>query len=550
MSYAGVPVPSTPGTPQSGRASVWLRQVDWVFIAFVLGLVYVSLPVKAVAVGAYGIYMLLRRRLRFVWPGPLIFYAGMIPLGALSAWAAGLFDQAHYWFGWVYAAVQWAIAAGGFYLLYCTITRQSSAVARRSLKVFFALNALISLAYLIGTAREAGVLMPYWYKDPLVRYGVSTGDQILGVFANNSVHNAAACLLGCLYFTSRAEALWACVCAVVLVICTSNLLLLLLFVALLLVALRMRSKAIRRLALLLIPGSLALYLFLSPQNAEYVVSKVARTFSERSGGSHRGTVRRDNARKRSAMDAMRTGDQRIRGNGKATNRSAALHENELAKMRRVVRDIQRNKNELVAYDALSRNTRLNPEPLARLMRRWYGFPRSYTPDAGQLGMSGKFHSHKQTLQYLSSSPRKAFLGAGPGAFSSKLMLKMTGLGMQGRYPAERAWVSPDALYNHLYILLVVYYQPISEHSMVHQVASAYNHVGGEYGLIGIALAAIFYVGYFWKMHRRSFPGLLLLGVMMLLMGLEYWFEMMTLTVVFEWLMLQLRADREEEAATS
>jgi hypothetical protein len=216
-------------------------------------------------------------------------------------------------------------------------------------------------------------------------------------------------------------------------------------------------------------------------------------------------------------------------------------------MRSIVRDIQRHHGTLIAYDALSRNTRLNPPVLAPLMQRWYGLPGSYRPDLGQLGRSGKFHAHKQTLQFLTASPRTALLGAGPGAFSSKLMLKMTGLGMQGRYPEQHAFITPEALYNHLYILLVVYYQPISEHSMIHQVASVYNQVGGEYGLIGIALFLFCYVGYFFRLHRRSAVGLILLGTTLLLFGLEYWFEMLTLSVIFEWMMLQLVRDKEEAA---
>lgn len=521
----------------------WLGQADWVFVLFVFGLVHVSLPVKAAAVGLYGVYMLLRRRLKVVLPGPLLFYLGMIPLGAFSAGFVGLFSQPHYWFGWMYAALQWAVAGGGFFLLYTTVMRRPVSVSPASLKVFFAINAAVSLAYLIGTAREAGVMMPYWYKDPLVRYGVSTGDQILGVFFTNSIHNAAASLMGCLYFTMRAERRWAALCAAVLILCTSNILLLLLFAALLLIAVRMRrQRRVRWLALALIPGSLAFYLFLSPQNAEYVVTKVAKTFSGKP--ATRTTAKRgDKTPTRTRFptrERQRSAERSRVSEGAKTTRKIS----ERAHMRRVVRDIQRYRDELVSYDPLSRNTRLNPAPLAVQMRRWYGLQRSYRPELAQLGRSGKYHAHKQTLQYLASSPQKAFLGAGPGAFSSKLMLKMTGLGMQGRrYPADRAFISPDAFYNHLYILLVVYYQPIAEHSMIHQVASVYNHVGGEYGLLGLALFAVCYAGYFFRMHRRNFSGLLLLGITLMLFGLEYWFEMASLTVVFEWIMLLMASDR-------
>ena len=516
----------------------WLRTVDWALVIFIIGFVYVSLPVKAAAVALYAGYILWRRRLLKRAPAPVIFYAAMIPLGALSAWAAGLFREPVYWFGWIYSAVQWVVAGAGFYLLYCTLARQQAAVSRASLKAFFAINALVSLLYLVATAVEAGVLMPYWYTDPLVRYGVNTGDQIKGVFANSSLHNSAVCVLGTLYFTLRGEARWAALCIAVLVLSTSNLLLMLLFAALLLIAFRMHGQPrTRNLALLLIPASLAFYLALSPQNAEYVVTKIAKTFNGRSTGS-RGGIREAKA----DIELGIPPNNRGRGNAK----SRALHQlDERARMRRVVRDIQKEKDDLIAYDGLSGNTRLNPAPLADLMRRWYRLPRNYRPNLAQLGKSGKYHAHKQTIQFLSSSPRKALLGAGPGGFSSKLMLKMSGLGMQGRWPVDRVMISPDAFYNHFYILLVVYYQPISEHSMIHQVSSVYNHVGGEYGLLGLALFAICYVGYFWRMHRRSFAGLLLLGMAVLLFGLDYWFEMMTLTVVFEWLMLQLRLDRVE-----
>ena len=63
-------------------------------------------------------------------------------------------------------------------------------------------------------------------------------------------------------------------------------------------------------------------------------------------------------------------------------------------------------------------------------------------DAGKLSADGTLDHDALKAAGLARGGKDGVRLLGKGAFSSKLMLKMTGLGMQGRYPVERAMISP------------------------------------------------------------------------------------------------------------
>ena len=67
--------------------------------------------------------------------------------------------------------------------------------------------------------------------------------------------------------------------------------------------------------------------------------------------------------------------------------------------------------------------------------------------------------------------------------------------------------------------------------------SVYGQIISEYGLIGFAAFILFYLGYFLK--RLNHTGYALPVVMLMLgaLAVDYWFEQLSIIIIFELIML-------------
>jgi hypothetical protein len=65
----------------------------------------------------------------------------------------------------------------------------------------------------------------------------------------------------------------------------------------------------------------------------------------------------------------------------------------------------------------------------------------------------------------------------------------------------------------------------------------YNQVLGEYGITGAILFIVFYLGYFVSKYRRLSYGRYLIIILLGFFLMEYWFESLSLIVIFELFML-------------
>ena len=59
----------------------------------------------------------------------------------------------------------------------------------------------------------------------------------------------------------------------------------------------------------------------------------------------------------------------------------------------------------------------------------------------------------------------------------------------------------------------------------------------EYGLAGLLFFIIFYISFFLKPVRKLTYGLPILVVMLAVFGIDYWYEQLSIVILFELLML-------------
>jgi hypothetical protein len=152
-------------------------------------------------------------------------------------------------------------------------------------------------------------------------------------------------------------------------------------------------------------------------------------------------------------------------------------------------------------------------------------------------LQGKLIALKQTVSYLKDHPHRILLGTGIGQFSSKLALRATNLKFAGGYPSRFTYIGDDFRDNHLNLYLAYFSKDKEIHSLMNSPDSVYDQLLAEYGVAGLISFLILYVGYFSKTARRKSYGLPLLLFMLGAFAIGYWFEQLSVVIIFEFMML-------------
>jgi hypothetical protein len=152
-------------------------------------------------------------------------------------------------------------------------------------------------------------------------------------------------------------------------------------------------------------------------------------------------------------------------------------------------------------------------------------------------LPGKLIAIGQTISFLKAHPFKIVTGDGIGNFSSKLAFRATGLKIAGSYPESFTYINPDFLNNHLNIYLNYFSKDRELHSLINSPDSIYDQLIAEYGLVGIICFIAFYLAFFIKEIKKLTYGIPLLLLFLGISGIGYWFEQLSVVIIFELLML-------------
>ncbi|HXB92739.1 MAG TPA: hypothetical protein VNU72_10630, partial [Puia sp.] len=151
--------------------------------------------------------------------------------------------------------------------------------------------------------------------------------------------------------------------------------------------------------------------------------------------------------------------------------------------------------------------------------------------------SGRWIAWKEMGRWFRDHPARLLLGAGMGNFSSRTAYKTAAIEIDGGYPVRWRYIHPFFRDNYLYIYLYYHSNDQGQHSIVNKPNSVYGQLLGEYGLAGLLAFAIFYIGFFIRGLRSLSYGLPILLLMSAAFLTEYWFEQLSVVVLFELLML-------------
>jgi hypothetical protein len=456
-------------------------QVNWQLLLFLILFLDVKLYIKIAAI----LFVVVLHR-RSPWPRDilrkkwLLFYLVLPVLGAINLVISRSFLNPQALLAFALGCTWWFLALLAAWHLYVFVRQEDPERLHRTVATFFYLHlAVIAVVYL-SVCIDAGTLNPYMFRGFHQKYYINTGDFMQGISFDDPVTTAVLSSMGVLYFLYRGWWGSSLTCMVATLMSGSNFIDILLVVIFGLMFIFHSDRVQKSMIVLFI---LCMVLFaskVSPQNKGYVEETVSHQYFPPDPVSHP------------------TIDDRVEDLQQLERRT---------RLQEFV-----NKN----YDKTLTDS---------IQHRYNGWDRS-----------GRWVAWQELWSFLGSHPSRTLLGAGMGNFSSRLAYKTAALDIDGGYPLKQRYISPYFRDAYLYIYLYYHIREGGRHSMINSADGVYSQLLSEYGLAGCLLFLFLYVAFFLRgVSRLSYglPLLLLIGAVFIT---GYWFERLSVVVLFEFLL--------------
>lgn len=526
---------------------LYFRKVNWKLFLFLVLFLNVKLIVK---LAVLLLFLWLSRdmkglkdfsRQRYTW-----FYGIMIALGVMNIlWHLSPFSASR--LVMVLTGVSfWLLCLGAAWIVYHYVKKSDTASLHASISLFFLLNAGITFLQLLLIIWDAGAINPYTYQGMNQKYFISTGDLLRGISFDVSTTNAFLNAFGVVYFLDRQKTGAVLACFAALLLTASNFVNLLLLFTLALIFLFQSRPAQKSMILLCACLFIIFISKISPQNQRYLkyvyqklTHKKIDTLPPDIGkppllSLPDSILDAEQLRRKTAMLYLDSVRKSGRGESTVIARSAETQtEKETAPALKP--SLPKPNIHAAPYQRLRDTSESQRQLIAFAVHRIEAFDTSL--EQTQKKLPGKIRAWQQTLSYFRDHPALLLTGTGAGAFSSRLAFRATGLGFAGRYPQQFAY-STDAFRDNHFRLYLEYFSKDKElHSLLNSPDSVYDQLFSEYGLLGILAFLLLYARYFMKgitRHGYALPLLVLLAGGFLV---GYWFEQLSIVIIFECLML-------------
>ena len=520
------------------------RVLNWKLLLFLLLFLNVKLAVK---IPAIVIIYLLQPNFKFKFSlrdSRLPLFYPLIIVVAFIGFALNKTYLSHN-----YIAV--LLTGAGFWLLCILAIHQVKlavdntevSILHNTILAFFIINAIVSFANLGAIVWETHEFNPYTYQGQYQKYFIGTGDYIKGLTFDTSTTNAVLNAFGVVYFLARKNGLMTLICMWVMLLTGSN------FTNIILVTVLgflLIFKSARDQKSLIVVCVTLLVLFMakvSPQNNDYVLKTTNNILHRLNPPLITQAVHEVRITER--PDSTLNSEER-------REKVATLY---LDSVKKAHEDKKAQKSIFAAYTSESGlidvpKADINSAPYQSLITTpkeelslvdFINSHKAALPISGKpfhwAATPGKVSGMLQTVNFFKAHPAKLVAGDGMGNFSSKLAFKVSAIGITGGFPAKYAYLNNDFLINHLDLYLNFFSKRAGYHSLTNSPFSVYDQLFAEYGILGLALFIIYYIGFFLKKWKLLTYGLPILAVMCAVFFIDYWFEQLSVIVLFELLLL-------------
>lgn len=507
--------------------------VEWRLLAFLVLFLDVKLAVKGVAL-VLVYFSQPNFRFGFKTHGSRLplFYPAVIVIIVFNFLAWQNFS-ANYSFVVVSGLLFWTACILAVHQVKLFVDRTDISILHNTLLAFFALNIFFSFLNLSAIWMEIGFRNPFRYQGEYQKYFINTGDHIKGISFDTSTTNAVINCFGIVYFLYLKKYWWLLGCMVTLIMTASNfsnIVLLLVLAALFIFKSTKEQKSVMILCALFL---VVFFAKLSPQNDSYANGIVNRFLLKKKATNEIAPEKIIPIRER--PDSLLTPDTRKEKIATlfldSLEREALKHRP--AKSKNPLRRPELPEDSIhTAFFQWKRDTTQYQLQLLSFMRQRLSQPLAHYEE----GVPGKIIAAKQSYGFLKEHPAKIIVGAGAGNFSSKLAFRSTGLKMAGGFPAQLVYCNADFLNNHLQLYAWFFSHKADLHSIIHNPDGVYDQLLTEYGLLGLLAFAVYYTGFFLRNRKKLSYGLPLLIMLLAFFMVNYWFEQLSVVVLFELMM--------------
>jgi hypothetical protein len=515
--------------------TVLLDKMDPALLLFMVVMFNYRFSFKLIAI--VGIY-LYRPNFKIKLNGIVWFYLSMIFLGIINI----LFVHRNYSYNHVMTVLAgsliWLTCLLSFHQISLAVAINSPAKLFNTLKLFAILNFCISVYDIIHVMFITGTINPYTQISP-PPYGISSGDLVGGIFGKvHLVNTVISCFL-LVFFIYQGSFLYALICLIPFLLTGSNLATIILIGMLAYILVFKKNMLIKYYAGYCIIITVLFYIKITPSNKAYMTSiltKVQKQFSKPIGVPVKpvSTNPEKPAKKLTKEELI----------------SRYIQYKKKLLIDSVLED-ELTSRKLVFNSLYAKQERQLKEEKARLDFTWYkkdslqlAKTKSEFFDYGKLktfdfeNEPGKITSFKQTKDYLLQSWQNALFGAGIGSFSSRLAFITSGIADDSRIlKAIPRYQTNEFKENHKAIFKYLMFLDDETHSITNLPFSWYNGLFGEYGLIGFFIFVFAYMAYFFKRMSLLSFGQLLLVSMIAFFLFDYWYERLSVIMLFELLLL-------------
>lgn len=524
------------------------RLIDWRLLFLLVFFLNVKMAVK---VPAIAIVYLLQPNFNFGFKLknsrlPL-FYPLIIAVAVLAMVLNKNYSSPHYFFVLATGCFFWLLCLLALHQIKLIVEQQQLKVIHQTLVVFFIINALFSAFNLLRIIWETGALNPYLYQGLYQKYFMGTGDYIKGVSFDTSTTNAILNAMGMLYFLIRKQYPMMILCMTVLIFTASNFSNIVLIVILILLFI---FKSTRDQKSMIIISLLLLVVFMvriSPQNNKYV-NETFKKVLEKNWKPERQNVQVKPLPIRERADQTLSPEERKEKFATLYLDSLNLSRFPEAKKQAQVAQVLLTKDDkgriLLPQDNIHSATFQSikvplkiQEPMLLFIEKHKDSLPYSSKNIPVPPIPGKAISMMQTWAFFMAHPQRIVLGNGMGNFSSKLAFRTANLNITGNYPKKYTYINGDFLLNHLDVYLYFFSKQTGYHSITNSPFSGFDQLLSEYGIFGLTLFFIFYVGYFLKDFKKLTYGIPLLCLVLGVFFIDYWFEQLSVLVLFELLLL-------------
>ncbi len=530
---------------KAGNIRGYLKSADWLLLIFLLLFFNVKLVIKLAAVLLmYAFRFNLKHGFALRQSRLPLFYPAVIAIALINWLAYGLFKNSHYNTTLLTGIFFWVLCILACHQVKLSVERNEPAVVHRTIFLFFIINAAVSILVYALLVCKTGAINLYLYQGEFQKYFISTGDHIKGISFDTSSTNALINAFGVVYFLTRKQYVPMLVCMLVLLLTGSNMMNLLLSFTLLLVFVfrsNRNQKSMMAVCMLLV---VVFLLKVSPQNNRYLAEAYQRSFDPGHPLPSQWVIKKDTPVTEKPDSVLSAGELRYKRAQLYFDsiKLSTLPGQQAVKLPENIPVTKEGKIELPAVNIHSAPYQhvQSTTPLKQQLKEFVHTDTAafvLAKDSGQVSKwPGKVLAMQQIYGYYKANPFKIITGAGMGNFSSKLAFRVSALKIAGGYPQSLAYINPAFERNHLDLYLYYFASYDGKHSVINSPNSVYGQLWAEYGIAGIAAFVLLYCWFFAKYFRRLTYALPVMLIMCGAFAMEYWFEQLSVVVLFELLL--------------